>query len=218
MANPSKTFNSSKKTRAFSLITYCNKKQIVEVLGSHNSSIRAFAYIYHDQDETTPHYHVVFRTFDAWSIPQIEKWWKGFTDEKGQEINTFVQQATDLHALKEYLTHSDAESRAAGKHLYNSSDIISVGLFDLVSKKDAVDDTLEIVDHMVYGASTRWLIRRYGKAFVYHFSQFCAVREAIESEMRMELAKAYDASIKQEKSSKSTPIPLDNVCIEELLK
>lgn len=218
MANPSKTFSSSKKTRAFSLMTYCNKKQIAEVLGSHNSSIRAYAYILHDQDETTSHYHVVFRTFDAWSIPQIEKWWKGFTDEKGQAINTFVQQATDLHALKEYLTHSDAESRAAGKHLYDPTDIISVGLFDLVSKKDAVDDTLEIVDHMVNGASTRWLIRRYGKAFVYHFSQFCAVREAIESEFRMELAKAYDAQIEKERLSQQPPIPLDNINIEEVLK
>lgn len=217
MVNPPNTTNPSKKVRAFSVMTYCTKQQIAEVLGSHNSSIRAYAYIHHDKDEAEPHYHVVFRTFDAWSIPQIEKWWKGFTDEKGEPTNTFVQRATDLHALHEYLTHSDAESKDQGKHQYSPSDIISNGLFDLVPKKDAVDDTYEMLEHMMNGASTKWMVRRYGRAFVYHYSQFIAVKEAMQQDEWM--AESRRQSIAQGyKVPDLKPIPLDDIDIDEVLK
>ena len=208
MANTPNTTNSSKKFRAFSVITYCSKSQIAEVIGSHNSSIRAYAYIYHDKDETEPHWHLVLRTFDAWSIPQIEKWWKGFIDEKGESINTFVQRATDLYALHEYLTHSDPQSKEEGKHQYSPSDIISNGLFDLVPKKDAVDDTYEMLEHMMNGASTKWMVRRYGRAFVYHYSQFMAVKEAMQQDEWMEQSRLSDIRQGYQKANLK-PMPLD---------
>lgn len=205
--------NPSKKVRAFSIVTYCSKQQIAEVIGSHNSSIRAYAYIHHNKDETLPHYHVVLRTFDAWSIPQIEKWWKGFTDEKGEPINTFVQRVTDLYALHEYLTHSDVTSKDEGKHQYSPSDIISNGLFDLVPKKDAVDDTYEMLEHMMNGASTKWMVRRYGRAFVYHYSQFMAVKEAMQQDEWMEQSRLSDIRQGYQKAD-FKPIPLDQESLD----
>lgn len=170
------------KTRAFSCVSYLTEKQINEVIGLHNRSIRSWAYILHDKDETASHFHIVFRTFDAWTCTQVEKWFKGFTDNKGEVVNTLVERAKDLHALGEYLTHSDLDSIDAGKHRYNKTDIKSNGLFDLVPAKDAVDDTFEMLEHMVNGASTWWMVRRYGKAYVYHYSQFQAVADAIRLE------------------------------------
>lgn len=203
---------SSSKVRAFSIMTYCSKEQIHTVLGSHNSSIRAYAYIYHDKDETVPHHHIVLRTFDAWSIASIEKWFRGFMDEKGEPINTFVQKANDLHALYEYLTHTDADSIEEGKHQYSKADIYDGGILDLVPKKDAADDTYEIINHMVNGAPTRWLVRRYGKAFIYHYSQFVAVKEAIEREDWMEQSRLSDA--RQGYKTELKPIPLDQESLE----
>ena len=173
---------STNKVRAFSCITYLTEKQINEVIGLHNRSIRSWAYILHDKDKTVTHYHLVFRTFDAWTCAQVEKWFKGFTDEHGEAVNTLVERAKDLHALGDYLTHSDPDSIEAGKYRYNKTDIKSNGLFDLVPTKDAVDDTFEMLEHMVNGASTRWMVRRYGKAYVYHYSQFQAVADAIRLE------------------------------------
>ena len=214
MSNPP---NSSKKVRAFSIITYCSKVQVGEVIGSHYRSIRSYAYIFHDKDETVPHFHVVFRTFDAWSIPQIEKWFKGFVDEKGDPINTFVQRAGDLYALHEYLTHSDAASKDEGKYQYSPSDIISNGLFDLVPKKDAVDDTFEMLEHMLNGASTKWMVRRYGRAFVYHYSQFMAVKEAIQQDEWLEKSKLSDIRKGYVKENLK-PIPLDQINLDEVTK
>lgn len=207
----SKSPNAS-KTRAFSIMTYCSKKQIDETLSRHHSSIRAFAYIYHDKDEAEPHYHIIFRTFDAWSIPQIEKWWKHHTDANGEFINTFVQRAGDLYELYTYLTHADEESKKKGKHLYDKSEIVSVGaLAELVPTKDACDDTYEMLEHMVKGAPTRWMVRRYGKAFVYHYTQFSAVAEA------MRLEDCYNenkARAQYNKEANLKPIPLDQESLD----
>lgn len=198
----------SSKFRAFSCMTYLNRNQIHEVIGLHNSSIRSYAYIHHDKDEAEPHFHVIFRTFDAWSVASIEKWFKGYLDEKGESINTFVQRAKDLYALRDYLTHSDLDSKEQGKYQYDTKDIVDGGLFDLVPKKDAVDDTLEMLDHMVNGASTRWMVRRYGKAFVYHYSQFTAVADAIRLEAAYEENRRMNEAERLKKANLK-PIPLD---------
>ena len=214
--SPEAKTNSS-KVRAFSCITYLSERQINEVIGLHNSSIRSYAYIHHDKDETTPHYHLVFRTFDAWSITSIEKWFKGFTDDKGEHINTLVQRARDLYALRAYLTHEDPDSQEDGKHRYRFSEIHDGGLFDLVPKKDAVDDTYEMLEYMMNGASTKWMVRRYGKAFVYHFSQFMAVKEAMQHDEWLEQSRLSD--IRQGyKNENLEPIPLDQINLDEVIK
>lgn len=179
------TINKTRRTRTFSLVTYLTEEQIKRVLNAHGSSIRAYAYILHNEDKKQDHYHLIFKTFDAWSIAQIEKWFKNYYDEEQKEINTFVERATDLHALYQYFTHTDPDSIAQGKHVYSKDEIKDSGnLFELIETKTSVDETLEIVDHIVNGAPTRWLIRRYGKMYIFHYQQFQAVADAVKIEDR----------------------------------
>ena len=71
---------------------------------------------------------------------------------------------------------------------------------------------------MQAGMNTRELVRRYGKKFLYHYSQFVAVNEAINQEDMMERARLHDALARQEALQKQPPIPLDNIDIDEVLK
>lgn len=178
---------STKRTRVFSIVTYVSKVDIQDVIYSHSRSLRSFAYILHDQDEAEPHFHLLLRTYDAWSSTQIAKWFDKYKLKDNN--NTFVEPATDLHALQEYITHSDYKSIQEGKHQYSLDDVVDGGLFDMIEKKDAYDGTFEIVNAMLQGVPTRQLVRRYGKQLIYHYSQFCAIVEAINSEDN--LARCY---------------------------
>lgn len=93
-----------------------------------------------------------------------------------------------MQALVEYLTHGDLASIEAGKHRYNVEEIVDGGLFDTVDKKDSYDNTYEIINEMLKGVPTKVLIRRYGKQLIYHYSQFIAVKEAIEREEYYQIA------------------------------
>lgn len=223
---------SNKRTRQFSIMTYVGEKNIQKVLYDHSASIRSFAYIYHDRDETTNHHHLVIRTYDAWTSVQVNKWFDHFKLEINE--NTMTEPASDLMALKEYLIHADAESIKKGKFRYSEDDIIDGGLFVDIPKKDSYDETYEIINAMLQGAPTKQLVRRYGKQFIYHFSQFTAVKESIEQEewreeqsrkllkdrmpygWRTYNAPSYASAPKVTPDLK--PIPLDNMDIDDFMR
>ena len=207
---------STAKTRYHSFMTYATLEQINKVIYNHQSSIVSYCYILHDKDPTDIHYHLVIRTYDAWSPAQINKWFAFVKLETDQ--NTFNEAVKDLASLEAYLTHSDADSVEKGKHQYDRSEIKDFGLLSTSTCHNSYDDTYEIMLAMQAGMGTRELVRRYGKKFLYHYSQFVAVREAIDSEDRMERAIAYDARMKQEALQKQPPIPLDNIDIDEVMK
>ncbi len=162
----------ARKTRFFSLMTYADEKQIQKVFTKHARSVRAFCYILHDQDDAEPHHHIVMRTHSTWSSAQLRKWFSGLTDKEKKPINTFCEPANDLVALKDYLTHSDEESRAKGKHQYSQSDIKDHGIWDLIPKNDSYDNSYEIVNKILVGTPYRELVRQYGRAFLYHWDKF----------------------------------------------
>lgn len=225
---------STAKTRYHSFMTYATLEQINKVIFNHQSSIVSYCYICHDQDETTPHYHLVIRTYDAWSPAQINKWFAFVKMETEQ--NTFNEAVKDLDALETYLTHTDAESVKQGKHPYDRALIKDFGLLSTSTCHKSYDDTYEIMLAMQAGMNTRELVRRYGKKFLYHYSQFVAVNEAIVREdyyererqrpereqlpfgwPRYETYNAPEyACVKVPADAK--PIPVDNIDIEEVLK
>ena len=172
----------SRKTRFFSLVTYASEKQIQKVLQTHVKSVRAFCYILHDKDESTPHYHIILRTHSTWTSVQLRKWFNGLSDKDKKIINTFCEPANDLYALKEYLTHSDDESKTNGKHEYSQSDIKDFGIWDIIPKKDSYDDAYEIVNEILLGRSYRELVRRYGVKFLYHWEKYADVAGEIRQE------------------------------------
>lgn len=213
---------SKKRTRAFSIMTYIGEKNIQKVLYDHSKSIRSFAYIYHDKDETTAHHHLLIKTYDAWSSVQISKWFDIFKLEINE--NTLVQPASDLWALREYITHSDYQSIQEGKHRYNIEEVVDGGLFDMIEAKDSYDDTYEVINAMLQGVPTKVLIRRYGKKLIYHYSQFMAVKEAIEHEEYYERELQFPENERlpygwrKSKVENLKPIPLNNIDIDEMFK
>ena len=208
--------SSTAKTRYHSFMTYASIEQINKVIYNHQSSIVSYCYILHDKDPTDVHHHLVIRTYDAWSPAQINKWFAFVKLETGQ--NTFNEAVKDLASLEAYLTHSDADSVEKGKHQYDRSEIKDFGLLSTSTTHKSYDDTYEIMLAMQAGMNTRELVRRYGKKFLYHYSQFVAVRDAIDAEDRMELAIASDLRARQSALQKQPSIPLDNIDIDEVLK
>lgn len=204
---------SKKRTRVFSIVTYITEKDIQNVLTSHSRSLRSFAYIRHDKDESEPHFHLLIRTYDAWTSTQISKWFDTF--KLKDNTNTFVEPANDLYALQEYITHSDYQSIQEGKHRYNIEEVVDGGLFDMIEAKDSYDDTYEIINALLQGVPTKVLIRRYGKKLIYHYSQFMAVKEAIEREEWQEENRKKDIAAGY-KVPNLKPIPLDAVSIDDI--
>ncbi|MBQ8407718.1 MAG: hypothetical protein IJY39_02505 [Clostridia bacterium] len=168
-----------RKTRFFSLMTYANKAQIMKVMKAHVNSVRAFCFILHDKDEATPHIHIILRTHSTWTCSGVVKWFGGLMDDKKQPINTFCEVANDLVALKEYLTHSDQESREKGKHEYSDLEIEDFGVWDLVPKNESYDDSYEILNEVLIGTPYRTLVRRYGRKFLYHWETYANMAREI---------------------------------------
>lgn len=171
-----------RKSRYFSFMTYASEKAVTTTIAKHAQSVRSFAYIKHDKDESEPHIHLVVRTYSTWSEGQIVKWFDWVKQRDNQ--NTFVEVLNDTVAMGEYLTHEDAESVKAGKHIYDRGEIQDFGLFDIVDKRNAFDETFEIVCNINAGMKERDLVRRYGKNYLYHRNAYHESAEAMYQEQR----------------------------------
>ena len=168
-----------KKSRYFSLTTYASEKQIQKVFSLHVSSIRAFCYILHDQDEAEPHHHILMRTHGTWTTAQLVKWFVDLKDKSGNKINTFCEVANDMESLKRYILHDTEEAREQGKHQYSKDDIKDFGLCDLAERKDSYDSSYEILLKVLSGANPRGLVRFYGRDYLYHYNCYHEVADKI---------------------------------------
>lgn len=165
-----------KRGRKFAVVTYIqDTDKLLSRLLEKSNSIRSYAVIKHDKDETDIHHHVVLRTHSAWSCVRVAKWFDGV--EEGQ--HTFAQFVHDDQGIIDYLTHKNC---AGEKYVYDDSNIIDEGLSDLIPAEDSRDDTLSIIDDMLSGMSMRELVRRYGRDFVYHVTAYQYVVNIIRSE------------------------------------
>lgn len=163
---------SEKASRCLLLMTYACDKQIRQTMKAHQTSIRGYCFIFHDKDEAEPHHHVVVRTFSAWKPSQLQKWFADLLDDDGKPVNTFAENVSDVSAVLDYLTHSDPKSIEAGKHRYSPDDIFDYGFFQTVEKNDSKDNSYEIVNNILGGASCRDLVRLYGREYLYHYRAY----------------------------------------------
>ncbi len=164
-----------KKARFFACVSYiADTDAIINIINSKRTSIRAYALIKHDKDETGVHHHIVLRTHSTWSCTSVAKWFKQGTDQ-----NTLCQFVIDRNGIIEYLTH---ENEGNEKHKYDQSEIIDGGICDILPKGQADDFCAEIVDKLLEGVSVRELVHLYGRDFVYHYPQYVALIEAIKYE------------------------------------
>ena len=166
-------------SRYFALVTYATEKQLRKVLCDHVSSIRAFCYILHDQDEAEPHYHILIRLHNTWTPTQITKWFAHLVDDEKKPINTFAEVCHDMEAQKMYILHEDAKSIEEGKHRYNRDQLKEYGYNDLSERKDCYDNSYEILCKVLEGATMRELVRHYGRDFLYHYKQYTEVANMV---------------------------------------
>lgn len=166
-----------KRSRKFGLVTYIqDTAEVLSLLMKKQNSIRAFALIKHDKDEADPHHHIVIRTHCTWTCPQVANWFKDNVEKQ----NTFAQFVLDDDGIIDYLTHENEED----KYHYSKDDIIDHGLAELVHQNEHKDDSFDIIEDMRNGVSIRAMVNRYGRDFIYHYSHYLLIAEAIKEEER----------------------------------
>lgn len=160
-----------KRSRNFCLITYLTEDDLVTCLNNHQSSIRGFEYIFHDQDvkedgtPKEPHFHVNLILYNTRKLADIRRWFFGF-DLQGLPANTLGQICLDIGASHDYLTHKDNPE----KFQYNPDDIVSSDSSLFERKLDIVDDVSWLaLNDMLEGVPLQDIAKRYGRDFIYHY-------------------------------------------------
>lgn len=174
------------KYKHFSAITYLSEFQLAQILEKCSGSIDHYAYILHDKDvedgkPKAPHYHLLVVTHSAILEKTFRSWFVGYVDEKGRDINTLVECTgpngkgrLSMESLYSYLTHKNAPD----KYQYSDDAVVqSDGMLEYVQKlstasSDDVDPTFDIIMQLMEDPNPLPLIKKYGKNFLYHYSQY----------------------------------------------
>lgn len=149
----------------------------------HHNQIRLYAYALHDKDVYTDeeragelkesHTHILLITYFATTLSAVRRWFYGFVDEKGEQINTLGQICKDKYAYYDYLTHSDPKSRLENKYLYPEEIIRCNNTDYFKGKSDYVDDSANlIIEAMLKGVDYHTLRRRFGRDFILNFDKY----------------------------------------------
>ncbi len=103
------------------------------------ATIKQWAYILHDKDDTAPHYHI-YLNFGKSSVDTklVAKWFElGYKDEKTGEEHDGTQFIEKVKGRKtdvlSYLTHSNESQK--NKHQYSTSEVIAN--FDFVAEVES---------------------------------------------------------------------------------
>ena len=187
------------KVRELFLISYLPSSDIInDILDKKIKNIKSYAFIYHNKDIyindilddknevihikgdlKIPHYHIYLRLKVSREPDEIKRWFmpKELKDENGLPYNCLSQKVKSSVACIEYLTHKNEPE----KYQYSENDIISYNI-DSVLENDAIDNSIDIVEDMLSGFSTRELVKRYGRDFIYHYSSYSAIVAKIKYE------------------------------------
>lgn len=131
------------KVKLFEIVTDEDKIsmfKIADVLNNKNS-IKDYAFILHDKDDTRPHYHIAGRLKDSYDTKYIAEWF-GVAENF---VNKVKGRWSDM--LK-YLIHENAPE----KHQYDVSEVFSN--FDWKTEKDKIsgkERLEEIIEKIVNG-------------------------------------------------------------------
>lgn len=176
---------SQERSRKFALVTYLPEPVLVECLNKHQSSIRGFAYAYHDKDETEEgkiketHAHIVLWLYNASTIERIRRWFYAL-DDIGQPINTLGQVCHDIFSAYEYLWHKNNPE----KYQYDPSVVVSSDP-SLFESDDSPDDSLmDAVNDLLEGVPLIDVTRRYGRDFIMRYGHIRQLMEDIKNEAR----------------------------------
>ena len=188
------------KARELFLVSYLPSIEFInDILDKKIKNIKSYAFIYHDKDIylndiiddkthevihrkgdfKTPHFHIYLRLKTDREPDEIKRWFmpKGLLDFNGLPYNCLSQKVKSSVACFDYLTHKNDPE----KYQYSENDIISYNI-DSVLENDAIDNSIDIVEDMLSGFSTRELVKRYGRDFIYHYNCYSAIVAKIKFE------------------------------------
>lgn len=176
------------KFRNWRLTSYLSESQIRDVLNVHSFQIKAFAYILHDKDLSdkgvpiTPHYHILLCLNNATSLSGILKWFDGFEDENGNDINTLAKVMNNRSGAFSYLTHNTCASQE--KYQYPESDIVSYNadFFTTDYEEDKVDTLSCALTDMLNGIPLNEIRVQYGRDFILHYCHIKALYNDIQKQ------------------------------------
>lgn len=177
-------------SRSFTLTTYIDT-EAVNCFVARCPWVQHYALAYHDKDLWTaedekknpkhkagtlkePHTHILLYTYSAKTSSAIIRNFDRFSREYykgGTPQNTMCEIPEDVTVLWRYLTHKDDPQ----KYQYSDSirKVDSLDYWQKYEKTDGMNDTrhnfgLAMFDDMCNGVSTREMILRYGKEYIYH--------------------------------------------------
>lgn len=155
---PKIEFEAGKTYSKFFGLTYAKLEDVYRTLSFHVNG--NFAYILHNRDIHTrfddgsvickvPHTHIYFYDGGRHTVTAVEKWFKGLTDEKGREVNTFFEPAVSERGCLRYLLHLDDNDKTAYqlKECHISSYTMGNKLFDACS--DSGNPTTRKIDTLI---------------------------------------------------------------------
>lgn len=176
------------KFRNWRLVTYLSEEQLLQVIDEHTNQIKAYAYILHDKDVNDdgnpkpPHIHLLLALHNVNSITGILKWFYGFEDDKGNDINTLAKVMSNPHGAYGYLTHNTVAS--AHKYQYDESLIKSVNGDFFVNYEIVNDDKLSsALQEMLDGIPISEVAKKYGRDFIIHYAHIRALYNDIQSQI-----------------------------------
>ena len=147
------------RTRDWSLITYLPEETFLPIL---ENNIQKYAYILHDKDGTTPHWHIVTHTTN----PRARDGIKGLFPT---EQTTLIERIkVSRKKVFEYLTHKNEKD----KHQYTDEEVKTNDV-DFWEKEEAESKSTDsLIDDIITGLPFRELARRYGRDYIKNYTAY----------------------------------------------
>ena len=163
---------SNSRTRNFSLTSYLDETKIKLTLLAHQNQVRFYSYILHDKDTNEdgtlkePHYHIIIITYNAKTVSALRRWFYGWVDKEGKDINTLGQKCNDIYNAYDYLYHKHNPE----KYQYNPDDIVSNNKEYFLGSADTdIDTATQMLFDIVNNVSYRTMAKKYGRDFIFHY-------------------------------------------------
>lgn len=163
--------NTSGRYRYWFLVSYL-PIDVIEKRCQSVKNIRNYAIIEHDRDLfddgtfKDKHCHILLYLYQARTLSQITA---HFVDNSLNAGNCFGEVARNMNKCFRYLTHQDEPDKTQ----YREIDIVCND-FDYFTCNDistSNDNTFDIVTDLANGVQFFDMVKRYGKDFLYHYSQ-----------------------------------------------
>lgn len=162
--NQAKSFLRTINKDKYRIKTYCTKEDIENIISEQGNSIEWYRAIIHDKDinengeKKTNHCHIVLKLKDRKRASTIANWFE-IKDEKGNNINTYIQTCDNIQGAIEYLTHKNHKE----KYQYKESEIFGIG--EIKGENQIYAD---IVTDICNGESEINIILKYGTEYTHY--------------------------------------------------